>query len=265
MSRNGSAPRVRHGQAGAGTRRRLRAAAGCCDHSGRSGVGGQRVWSLSGESSGLPEPCLARCRIFERSHRPVRRDNSKPSPAGHSPFAIIRWPMSTLRDAGTLLASRDILAALPGVARVFVGEERAEIGLDHQRSGELIALIDSGCLVRVSILAGRRTGPGLCPRGGDSPQAGLRPMRIVFRSEAMVCKTANGLQAPPQETGLPDDYGCDSAGCFAGTRESWDTIGRCAGWAATDRKRATTHGGGVTDDRGKGLCTWSNGAGRVRS
>ena len=37
---------------------------------------------------------------------------------------------------------RDLLAQHPGVARVFVGDERAEIGLDHERSGELVALSD---------------------------------------------------------------------------------------------------------------------------
>jgi hypothetical protein len=35
---------------------------------------------------------------------------------------------------------RDVLAQAPGVARVLGGEERAEIGLDHERSGELAAL-----------------------------------------------------------------------------------------------------------------------------
>ena len=34
----------------------------------------------------------------------------------------------------------DVLAAEPTVARAFVGEQRAEIGLDHPRSGEIIAL-----------------------------------------------------------------------------------------------------------------------------
>jgi hypothetical protein len=34
----------------------------------------------------------------------------------------------------------DILAALPGVARVYDGEARALLGLDHERSGDLIAL-----------------------------------------------------------------------------------------------------------------------------
>ncbi len=36
--------------------------------------------------------------------------------------------------------ARDVLAALPGVARVFAGDERAEIGLQHDRAGELVAL-----------------------------------------------------------------------------------------------------------------------------
>jgi len=39
-----------------------------------------------------------------------------------------------------LAAVRDCLAALEGVDRVLMGEELAELGLDHPRSGELVAL-----------------------------------------------------------------------------------------------------------------------------
>ncbi len=35
---------------------------------------------------------------------------------------------------------RELLASVPGVARVLAGTERAEIGLDHPRSGELVVL-----------------------------------------------------------------------------------------------------------------------------
>ena len=35
---------------------------------------------------------------------------------------------------------RDVLAALPGVARIYSGDERAAIQLDHERSGDLIVL-----------------------------------------------------------------------------------------------------------------------------
>ncbi|AMV38542.1 alkaline phosphatase family protein [Planctomyces sp. SH-PL62] len=37
-------------------------------------------------------------------------------------------------------AVRDLIAAQPGVARTLAGAERAEIGLDHARSGEIVAL-----------------------------------------------------------------------------------------------------------------------------
>jgi hypothetical protein len=45
-----------------------------------------------------------------------------------------------VKDAGDLGRVRDLLHELPGIARVFGGEERREVGLDHPRSGELVAL-----------------------------------------------------------------------------------------------------------------------------
>ncbi|WP_152049986.1 alkaline phosphatase family protein [Tautonia marina] len=45
-----------------------------------------------------------------------------------------------VREANDLPRVRDLIAALPGVDRVFVGDERAEIALDHPRSGELVVL-----------------------------------------------------------------------------------------------------------------------------
>src|SRR5438067_8626384 len=35
---------------------------------------------------------------------------------------------------------RDVIAGLPGVARVLVGDEREEIRLRHERAGDLVAL-----------------------------------------------------------------------------------------------------------------------------
>jgi predicted AlkP superfamily pyrophosphatase or phosphodiesterase len=45
-----------------------------------------------------------------------------------------------VRDAEDIQRVRDLLAPLPGVAKVYVGEERAEIGLNHERSGEIVVL-----------------------------------------------------------------------------------------------------------------------------
>jgi hypothetical protein len=35
---------------------------------------------------------------------------------------------------------RELISAVPGVARVYAGSERSEIGLDHPRAGDLVAL-----------------------------------------------------------------------------------------------------------------------------
>jgi len=43
-------------------------------------------------------------------------------------------------DEADMPRVREILAALPGVARVVAGEERAELDLRHARSGEIVAL-----------------------------------------------------------------------------------------------------------------------------
>lgn len=45
-------------------------------------------------------------------------------------------------DAADIPRTRDVLATLPGVARVLAGEERAGIGLRHERAGEWVVLSD---------------------------------------------------------------------------------------------------------------------------
>ena len=47
-----------------------------------------------------------------------------------------------VRDPVDIPRARDLLATLPGVARVLAGEERAEVGLRHERAGELVVLSD---------------------------------------------------------------------------------------------------------------------------
>jgi predicted AlkP superfamily pyrophosphatase or phosphodiesterase len=47
-----------------------------------------------------------------------------------------------VNQLGELARVKDLLSALPGVARVLAREERGEAGLDHPRAGELIALAE---------------------------------------------------------------------------------------------------------------------------
>ncbi len=57
-------------------------------------------------------------------------------------FAVCDHQMAHVyvRERDDLLRTRDVLAALPGVARVLGGEDRSELGLNHPRSGEWILL-----------------------------------------------------------------------------------------------------------------------------
>jgi hypothetical protein len=57
-------------------------------------------------------------------------------------FAVVDHQLAHVyvKDAADIPRVRDVLAPLEGIDRVLVGEERAAIQLDHERSGELILL-----------------------------------------------------------------------------------------------------------------------------
>ena len=48
------------------------------------------------------------------------------------------------RDAQAIDQARDALRDLPGIERLYIGDERSELGLHHPRSGEIIAIAESG-------------------------------------------------------------------------------------------------------------------------
>jgi predicted AlkP superfamily pyrophosphatase or phosphodiesterase len=61
---------------------------------------------------------------------------------GSRAFAVVDHQLAHVyvRDAEDVPRVRELLAPLPGVGKVFSGEERASIGLDHERSGEIVLL-----------------------------------------------------------------------------------------------------------------------------
>jgi predicted AlkP superfamily pyrophosphatase or phosphodiesterase len=65
---------------------------------------------------------------------------------GSRAFAVCDHQLAHVyvRDAADIPRVRDILAPTPGVAKVAAGELRTEIGLDHDRSGEIIVLSEPG-------------------------------------------------------------------------------------------------------------------------
>jgi predicted AlkP superfamily pyrophosphatase or phosphodiesterase len=63
---------------------------------------------------------------------------------GSRAFAVCDHQLAHVyvRDSGDLERTRDLLVGLSGVARVLGGPERGAVGLDHPRSGELVALAE---------------------------------------------------------------------------------------------------------------------------
>lgn len=64
------------------------------------------------------------------------------NPLGSRAFAVVDHQLAhvVVRDPSLIPAVAEIVARTPGVASLHVGPERAAIGLDHPRSGEIVAL-----------------------------------------------------------------------------------------------------------------------------
>jgi predicted AlkP superfamily pyrophosphatase or phosphodiesterase len=106
---------------------------------------GARVWVVSeyGHVS------VSRPVFLNRALRKADLLSARPGPFGETldtfesrAFAVCDHQLAHIyvRDAADVQRVHEVLASLPGVARLYSGEERAEIHLQHDRAGELIAL-----------------------------------------------------------------------------------------------------------------------------
>ena len=106
---------------------------------------GARVW-VFGEYGHCD---VSRVVLPNRTLRRAGLLSARPGPFGEvfepyssRAFAVCDHQLAHIyvRDPADLPLVRDLLGAEPGVARLLVGDERSEIGLDHPRSGEIVAL-----------------------------------------------------------------------------------------------------------------------------
>ena len=139
--------------------------------------------------AGPPQPGPPPRRAAERPARPVRRGPRPVRRAGPSPSATTSSPTSTSPTP----TDRPRVARRPrGRARRRPASTRArqrrEIGLDHPRSGELVALSEPDAWFAYPFWLDDRAAPRLRPDGRHPPQAGLRPVRAVLRPEARLAE-----------------------------------------------------------------------------
>jgi predicted AlkP superfamily pyrophosphatase or phosphodiesterase len=79
-----------------------------------------------------------------------------------------------------LTAARDVVAALPGTARVLAGAERAEVGLDHERSGELVLLAEPDAWFAYPYWLDDRRAPDFARTVNIHAKPGYDPCELFF-------------------------------------------------------------------------------------
>ncbi len=104
---------------------------------------GARVWVVS--EYGLVD--VSRPIEINRALRKAGLLTVRPGPFGDfletfqsRAFAVCDHQVAHVYVKGDVGPVRDLVAAIPGVDRVYTGEERAQIALNHPRAGELVAL-----------------------------------------------------------------------------------------------------------------------------
>jgi predicted AlkP superfamily pyrophosphatase or phosphodiesterase len=75
---------------------------------------------------------------------------------------------------------RDVLTGLPGIGRVVSGAERAELGLDHPRAGELILLADPDAWFAYPFWLDDRLAPDYARTVDIHRKPGYDPCELVF-------------------------------------------------------------------------------------
>jgi hypothetical protein len=83
-------------------------------------------------------------------------------------------------DPADLGRARDVLAGLPGVGRVLAGADRAEVGLDHPRAGELVLLAEPDAWLAYPFWLNDRRAPDYARTVNIHAKPGYDPCELFF-------------------------------------------------------------------------------------
>jgi predicted AlkP superfamily pyrophosphatase or phosphodiesterase len=109
---------------------------------------------------------------------------------GSRAFAVVDHQLAHVyvRDAEDVPKVRDVLAAVPGVAKVLVGEERASIHLDHERSGEIILLSEPDAWFAYPFWLDDKLAPDYARAVAIHHKPGFDPCELFFDPKLMFPK-----------------------------------------------------------------------------
>jgi predicted AlkP superfamily pyrophosphatase or phosphodiesterase len=146
---------------------------------------GARVWVVSeyGHVS------VTRPVYLNRALRRADLLTVRPGPFGEAPdlfnsraFAVCDHQLAHVyvADAADRPLVHDMLASLPGVARVYDGEARALLQLDHERAGDLIALSEPGAWFAYPFWLDDRAAPDYARTVDIHRKPGYDPCELFF-------------------------------------------------------------------------------------
>src|SRR5439155_5050387 len=146
---------------------------------------GTRVWVVSEYGHGQ----VGRAVLPNRALRQAGLLAVRPGPFGETvdhftsrAFAVCDHQVAHvyIPDPEDVPRARDVLAALPGVARVAAGEERGELGLRHERSGELVALSEPDAWFAYPFWLDDRLAPDYARTVDIHRKPGFDPCELFF-------------------------------------------------------------------------------------
>jgi hypothetical protein len=104
--------------------------------------------------------------------------------AGSRAFAVCDHQLAhvyaDLTDLETTARLRSLISAIPGVARVLAGPERAEIALDHTRAGELVVLAEDDAWFAYPYWLDDRQAPDFARTVDIHRKPGYDPCELFF-------------------------------------------------------------------------------------
>jgi predicted AlkP superfamily pyrophosphatase or phosphodiesterase len=146
---------------------------------------GARVWVVSEYGhADVDRPVLPNRALREAGLLSVR-----PGPFGEQldtfgsrAFAVCDHQLAHVYvgDPADVPRAREVLAGLKGVARTFAGEERAEVGLHHERAGEVVALSEPAAWFAYPFWLDDRLAPDYARTVDIRRKPGFDPCELFF-------------------------------------------------------------------------------------
>ncbi|WP_425616432.1 alkaline phosphatase family protein [Anatilimnocola sp. NA78] len=168
---------------------------------------GARVWIVS--EYGLvdvKQPVLINRKLREAGLLTVR-----PGPFGEiletfvsRAFAVVDHQVAHVyvKHVADLQRTRELVAAIPGVAQVYVGEERSQIGLNHARAGDIVALANSDAWFAYPFWLDDRHAPDYAPTIDIHRKPGYDPCEMLFNPKLMWPKGRAALRLAQKKLGF---------------------------------------------------------------